>query len=859
MRDSKIKRKIKSAYLRFVKREGRLPSMRELPELGTTVQQIRSHFGSVPALKSLLADENPEIFAGLINESVFTKRAMDDLQDLVGSKRVAVITTAVAGAPVHAPFLRALEAYVEQRDGVLLIIPVADPAAAGGFQFDPKLGRDRFVYRDLRLNDSLYVSTIKMSAKQIDPTTGISRLGHRRSFIFGSPKQRTVFKPNAQSRRPHVFMGTGAVTKPSYGTDRYMSERTAYLADVDHVMGALIVEIEDDRTYHFRQVQANGRGEFADLGQLHKPNGTSIEYAPRYAVLGDLHAGDEDPQALEGSLEVIRKTGAKDVVLHDVVDGRAISHHVEGRIIEKSLQAEEDKTSVATEGQQVADSLRYILSEMRPDGHIYIVASNHDDFYYRYLNSKRWIHDYENLPFVSRHLLPAALRGENPAQALAEHFMTDEVKSRVTWWKQNEDFRFANVLLSAHGDLGPNGSKGTIKNHAESYGPCIIGHCLTGGHSVNVYRKGWIPIQDVTVEDKVLGYDPVSKSNTWTNVKDTQAYNYSGILLEIGDKRWRQVVTDAHYMFTEDGQYVPVLEAIRDVPLHKIPIVAGSTKEEEEFPISDNLLRIIIAVCADGHFGKTCGELRFHFRKERKINRILDLFTLEGETLKKNTQSSGSIKLSLSKKSPIYSRICELVDIQNKILPSWMLRMSTRQKEIFADELHKWGGSKATKTSFQFGSAKKEESDIVQSILNELGYKNRRLTRIKDRYAAQYIVTYNMDRKSYMGKLNKDLQFNRWGVVPHKVESEPTFCLTTGTSNFWVRHEGTGTVSLTGNSHTAGIFREAYQVGTTTELKLSYNRGPGSWTHSLCLLYPNGSRQLIHLIDGKWTIGNGED
>lgn len=55
-----------------------------------------------------------------------------------------------------------------------------------------------------------------------------------------------------------------------------------------------------------------------------------------------------------------------------------------------------------------------------------------------------------------------------------------------------------------------------------------------------------------------------------------------------------------------------------------------------------------------------------------------------------------------------------------------------------------------------------------------------------------------------------------------------------------------------GHSHTPGIISGAYQVGTSSRLKLEYTVGPSSWAHVHCLVYADGKRQLIRVINGKW-------
>ena len=58
--------------------------------------------------------------------------------------------------------------------------------------------------------------------------------------------------------------------------------------------------------------------------------------------------------------------------------------------------------------------------------------------------------------------------------------------------------------------------------------------------------------------------------------------------------------------------------------------------------------------------------------------------------------------------------------------------------------------------------------------------------------------------------------------------------------------------SVTGHSHSPEIQRNAWVVGTSTYLKLSYNRGPSSWMQTACVVYKNGDRQLINIFNSKW-------
>jgi len=61
-----------------------------------------------------------------------------------------------------------------------------------------------------------------------------------------------------------------------------------------------------------------------------------------------------------------------------------------------------------------------------------------------------------------------------------------------------------------------------------------------------------------------------------------------------------------------------------------------------------------------------------------------------------------------------------------------------------------------------------------------------------------------------------------------------------------------GVKSIIGHTHSPGIDKGAYQVGTSTIFDLPYTRGPSSWLNTHAIIHPNGKRQLIHIIRGKW-------
>jgi len=56
---------------------------------------------------------------------------------------------------------------------------------------------------------------------------------------------------------------------------------------------------------------------------------------------------------------------------------------------------------------------------------------------------------------------------------------------------------------------------------------------------------------------------------------------------------------------------------------------------------------------------------------------------------------------------------------------------------------------------------------------------------------------------------------------------------------------------IAGHSHSPCIEKGFYQVGTST-MKMGYAKGLSSWMVTHAIIYPNGKRSLIHIINGKW-------
>ncbi len=58
--------------------------------------------------------------------------------------------------------------------------------------------------------------------------------------------------------------------------------------------------------------------------------------------------------------------------------------------------------------------------------------------------------------------------------------------------------------------------------------------------------------------------------------------------------------------------------------------------------------------------------------------------------------------------------------------------------------------------------------------------------------------------------------------------------------------------TITGHTHTPSITLGNWTNGMLCYTKLGYNKGPSSWMQTVTVIYPNGKRQMIFILNGRW-------
>jgi hypothetical protein len=839
----------------------------DLPPLKQQRNTLKGQFAIEPSADDMEAyDDARENLRHVMNKS----KAHDPETD----KKKFVITSAQNATPVHERFLKCLQNYCEHNDAELMVIPYRyrNPtsiwtATDRNQEWWHNSILPYLVDKQIALNDNISVmGHIKIVPTAVHPLSGFDSYTGEASGIFGHPSIELKTIPTPAKDLPKILTTTGSVTVPNF-TDTKLGHK----GEFNFSLAATVVEIEGDAFYQ-RHIHGNDEtGEFYDLTKLYTVNGVESGHRIEALVAGDIHAEFHDPDVERATYtdphSIVNDLKPKVWVAHDLEDFYSRNHHHRGNDILTFAKHHFGRNNVE-DGLQT--SANFIDKHSRDGMQNIIVKSNHDEaldrwlreadpksdpenaIFYHYMK----YHQYKNIEMTDTGfdtIDPFEFWCNNPESCKGLQNI-----DRTTFLNRDTPFQIKDIELSYHGDIGPNGSRGSIKSLSKIGPKLIIGHshCLTDNHSVLVLNKGWQNIKDVKEEDYVLSYNK-EDYNEYVRVDKKYHFNHTGKLLTIGNSKWKQEVTDYHNLYLKDHTYSSVTNAIvtrcsGEVPLTAKGFVDGVREKDYHLELQDDDIRRIVALCADGAIQESKW-IRFQLKKPRKIERLKKLF---GEDLgEPNNTSNGYYKASLKTGSATYNLLKTYVDFSDKRIPDIFKQLPSRQKELFLEELQYWDGTfSPEQNGKQFSTAKEIEADIVSTIATELGYRNTcKLRHKKTDYAGIYHISWCKDR-DYIFSSNKDRndreRMNSWNVKTEEVRGKDVYCLVNRNSNFWIRHNPSGTTSLTGNS--PGIFQGVYQVGLSARRNLEYARGPSSWMHCHCLIYPDGHRTLIHIINGKW-------
>jgi hypothetical protein len=433
----------------------------------------------------------------------------EDKPPITGYKRY-VITSAQNATPVHQKFLNTLLSYCRVNNARLLVIPyryknptsVWTQNSKGDEWWAPQI-KEFICDDDVRLCDSLIVvGKVKMQPTATEPLLGMDSYTHLCSAIFGHPKVQLKTVPTPNKKLPKILTTTGSVTDKNY-TD----SKAGWKGNFHHSFAATVIELEDDGTFHLRQINADDiDGSFYDLNRFY--NGAAVSESTISAlVTGDEHAIFADDKVKHATYlddnSIVKMLKPKSIVRHDSTDFYSRSHHHNSNFLlqyAKHLYAKDanNKNTVArnnveAELQITAD---YIDETTPAFAQNIIVKSNHDEAFDRWLSECNPKDDPENAMFYFymrynqyKYVTPTetGFTSIDPFEFWCSNPESQtglKCVDQTTFLNRDQDYMIEGIEVGFHGDVGPNGSRGNIKQFSKIGPKTIIAH----SHSCGIYE-----------------------------------------------------------------------------------------------------------------------------------------------------------------------------------------------------------------------------------------------------------------------------------------------------------------------------------------------------------------------------------
>ena len=409
-----------------------------------------------------------------------------------------IVTSAQNATPIHEGFWSSLKQAAASLSADLVVIPIRYKNPTSRWTASQK--NEEWWHEDVvpflynqrkKLNPNLVlVGDVKTQPTNSQPLSGFEGLTGGESCIIGHTKLQLKTVPVPAGKFPKILTTTGACTVPNY-TDT----RAGKLGAFHHTLGAVLVEVVG-RLFFMRQLIGTSDGSFIDLDKEYTPMGVKQAPPALGLVMGDTHVRFADPKVMEatfGKGGIVDVTNPQTLVWHDVLDGYANNPHHIGNPFVSVAKTNAGYGDVRAEVEEAIETVDRLTGKNRKS---VIVDSNHNNFLSRWVNRADWKSEPLNAEFYLETALAMVQStkmtsgGTKYVDPFAHWVAKLSANENVRVLDVDESFSLAGIECGMHGDRGPNGSRGSIKNLSRLGPKTIIGHSHSPGINEGCYQTG---------------------------------------------------------------------------------------------------------------------------------------------------------------------------------------------------------------------------------------------------------------------------------------------------------------------------------------------------------------------------------
>lgn len=446
-----------------------------------------------------------------------------------------IVTCSQNATPVDDNFFASLRTFCAKESAELIVVPIRykNPTSRwtesqeNAEVWVPEVTPYLFNQRKKLHKDLMLVGDVKTQPTASSPLTGFEGLTHSESMILAHTKIQLRTVPTPAGKKAKIMTTTGACTVPNYS-----DTKAGKLGAFHHSLGAVIVEVEGSN-FFLRNVIAAKDGSFVDLDKEYRPDG-SCHPAPRALALvtGDTHRAQMDKKverATFGPGGMVEGLNPEYLVFHDLHDGQAVNHHERRDPFAQIALREKDAHRAEKEVREDIEWLKKVGAGRK----VRLAAANHNDFLSRWLRDVDWRTDPDNSEFYlesALELVRAVKRGDPVPDVFAHWVERLKGEHDIRCLDRRESLELGGNELALHGDLGPNGARGSRMNLRRIGAKTVIGHSHSPGIEEGCYQVG-------TSSKLDLGYNQGPSS--WAHCHCVVHANGRRQLLFVWNGKWR--------------------------------------------------------------------------------------------------------------------------------------------------------------------------------------------------------------------------------------------------------------------------------------------------------------------------------
>jgi len=260
-----------------------------------------------------------------------------------------------------------------------------------------------------------------------------------------------------------------------------------------------------------------------------------------------------------------------------------------------------------------------------------------------------------------------------------------------------------------------------------------MGMGCVDGDTEYLTPTGWKRIADYKKGDLVAQVDAFAQRASFVNPLSFVNFPCNEMLKFKTARGIDMLLSYEHRVLWYDHRCLPRCSAASEFalsPKHKRILGAFTLDHPASVGLSDEQLRLMVAVCADGSFPKQSKKtlrVQMRLKKVRKKDRLVELLNAANTPYRRRNEKSG------------FSQFSFVAPERRKTLNYW--EASEQQRQIICDEVVHWDGSQKKSGGISFFSRDEASADFVQYCFVSTGRRASKGDQHRKDGSIDYVVS----------------------------------------------------------------------------------------------------------------------